>query len=70
MHVPSRTSHEPLDDVSLREGPPETGQDHRFRPHSEALAVHQDAVTVEDHQVEMAHADETRDPTGGAQASQ
>ena len=63
LHVGRGTPYESLDDVRFCEGPPEVGQDLRFRPHGEALAVHQDTVAVEDHQVEVAHPDETTDPS-------
>ena len=69
VHVGSRAPNEPLDDVGFRQRPPEARQDLRFRPHGEPLAVHEDTVAVEDHQVEVAHPDEITDPGSGARTS-
>jgi hypothetical protein len=41
---------EPLDDLSLREVPPQLGQKLHLEAHGQPLGVHEHAVAVEDHQ--------------------
>jgi hypothetical protein len=56
VHGGGRPSDEVLDDLRLGERPSEVRQDGRLGTHGEPLAVDEDAVAIEDHEVECAHA--------------
>ena len=55
LHVFSRTADETIHDLGFAEGPTEGVEDPRFGANSKSLTVHQDAVAVEDDQIEATH---------------
>ena len=61
VHVGSGSTDESLNDVSFGEWPSEARKNLNFGANCEALAVDQNAITVEDNQVKLAHCHE---PTG------
>ncbi len=51
VHVRSRATDEAVDDLGLAQWPSESSQDVDFNPHDQTLAVDEDPVAIEDHQV-------------------
>ena len=51
-HELVRPADEPLDDLSFGQDPAQRGEDLHVDPDGEPLAIHEDAVAIEDHQLD------------------